>query len=114
MLIRLSAKLVKYETEGGSTYIYHYCVPCKHCHQYQVPRWTFNGNIEAPSFSPSMREFYRAKDGGEKTLCHYFLTDGIMKYCGDSPHDMAGKEMPLADIPEDYGFGNIAMKDLPH
>lgn len=115
MRVRLSSKLVKYEY-AGSAYYSHWCTACRHCHTYQIGggrTWAFDGNVDNPTFAPSMLEFVTRKDGSRQTLCHYFLTAGVLKYCGDSPHALAGKDVPLEDIPPDYGFGDVAMKDLP-
>lgn len=40
----------------------------------------------------------------ETTLCHYFLQAGMLSYCGDSPHALAGKSVPLPEFPEGYGL----------
>jgi len=111
---RLSSKLVRHEHEGSVT-IYHWCTACSCCHGFQVPRWSFNGDIEAPTFHPSMRLSVPMKmDSAEKrTICHYVLMGGVICYCSDSPHDFAGMSVPLEDIPPDYGFSDTAMKDLP-
>lgn len=64
--------------------------------QEKVPVWTFNGNLDKPSFTPSLLiHGYRNKKGQETGRCHLFLTDGIIKYQGDCSHKLAGKEFPL-------------------
>lgn len=134
----------------------HWCPACKHVHCFTVegpgwrkdggPRWTFDGNLERPTFSPSMRVFttdyvnaehagkwrirrgdkrklglevYETEEqalaarpnerwiaeqiqaeGRERTLCHYHLQGGVLNFCGDSPHELAGKSVPLPDLPE--------------
>lgn len=100
---------------------YHWCPGCEHAHFYATehpaptsPRWDFNGNIERPSFTPSMR-FFRpalpAKDGepaqAEQTRCHYFVTDGQIVFCGDCVHALAGQTVPLPVMPseQEYGYG---------
>jgi hypothetical protein len=87
----------------------HWCAGCECAHIFYTrpgsPQWTFNGNMESPSFEPSMRFFHHAnKDKPEKTLCHYFLRDGVIEYLADSgDHDLRGKH-PLQDIPDGYGI----------
>jgi hypothetical protein len=56
---------------------------------------------------------YRPEPGEEDLsgICHYFLTDGLISFCGDSTHDFAGKTVPLPELPERmqgdrYGDGN--------
>ena len=66
-----------------------------------VPVWTFNGDMEKPTFSPSLRVFYTHPQTKEqKTICHLFLTDGKLIYQGDSGHDMKGQTVDLPDIPQ--------------
>jgi hypothetical protein len=54
-------------------------------------KWTFDGNMEAPTFSPSVNIVGR---------CHYFIRAGRIEYCGDSKHALAGKTVDLPDLVE--------------
>lgn len=95
----------------------HWCPGCEHAHIIYTepgrrPTWTWNGSVERPTTTPSVRFFTtydenheRLPNNGERTLCHYFLTDGQLVFCGDSPHRFAGQTVPLPDIPENYGGG---------
>jgi hypothetical protein len=56
--------------------------------------WTFNGNIEQPTFSPSFRQHI-----GDGIICHYTVTDGQLNFCSDSMHSLAGCTVPLPEIP---------------
>lgn len=86
------------EIVGG--YLF-WCPGCRRPHPYRVaaspwdkpgtPVWTFNGDLTKPSFSPSL--LVLCSDG--KTECHLFLTDGVLSYCGDSAHALAGQSVPL-------------------
>lgn len=80
-----------------SHWVFH-CPGCGHLHAYVVgggtgPRWTFNGNMEKPTFTPSLRN-----SDLKGTTCHLFLTDGVIHFCGDCPHPLAGKSVPMEDI----------------
>lgn len=57
--------------------------------------WTFSGNTDSPTFSPSFKHTW-----GENKVCHYILTDGVLQFCGDSNHELAGQSIPLPDLPE--------------
>lgn len=100
----------------------HWCPGCKHAHTIYVTapggyNWTFNGDIEKPTFTPSLRHFWPAQpnrtdpDGTvhparpEETRCHYFITDGQIIFCDDSKkHDLRGSH-PLPECPGDeYGW----------
>lgn len=74
--------------EGGR--LFHWCPACEMAHAVPVDtgRWTFNGSLEAPTFTPSLRQL-RVRD--EKD-CHYFITDGNIVWCSDSWHGRTGSE----------------------
>jgi hypothetical protein len=77
----------------------HYCDGCDSWHlinvdvpnEYTGARWTFDGNVDAPTFSPSVNIVGK---------CHYFITKGMIQYCSDSKHRLAGKTVPLPKIRE--------------
>lgn len=87
----------------------HWCPGCKELHQ--LPdSWTFDGNLEKPTFSPSFKHTsYRWTGGytadgiglGEKYqfVCHYILTAGVLNFCSDSMHELAGQSVPLPELP---------------
>jgi hypothetical protein len=58
--------------------------------------WTFDGNLEAPTFTPSFLHSW-----GTGKVCHYNLIAGWLQFCPDSTHGLAGKTVPLPDLPED-------------
>lgn len=52
---------------------------------------------------------YSGKDAGQvgsdgdrapPARCHYFLTDGVLHYCPDSSHGLAGQKVPLPELPK--------------
>lgn len=53
--------------------------------------WSFDGNVEAPTFSPSINLVGQ---------CHYFIRAGRIEFCTDSKHELAGQTVPLPDIPD--------------
>ena len=108
--IKHTDKLFEVTSEKYGKLLYFWCPGCGHCHSFEVPRWNFNGDFHAPTFSPSLRVFTRGwtdKESGEiipeRTVCHLFLEQGMIKYCGDSPHKLAGQNVPMEPIPSDYG-----------
>ena len=66
--------------------------------------WTFNGNLDKPTFAPSFKHsghhFEKRSDNSVAFVCHYVLTDGILNFCTDSTHGLAGKSVPLPKLPE--------------
>jgi hypothetical protein len=58
------------------------------------PVWSFNGNMDKPTFSPSL--VYPDK----KPRCHLFLTDGRIQYLSDCGHALAGQTVDLPFLPK--------------
>ena len=105
------------------------CPGCHEAHQVSVgdgpgPRWQWNGNVERPTFSPSIlvtgadfteagRAAYEAwcaagcpkggvpAEGFERrdTRCHSFVRDGQIEFLGDCTHALAGQTVPLPAWP---------------
>ena len=73
-----------------------FCEACGHGHILDE-RWTFNGNFESPTFSPSLlvrKENILDND----SVCHSFITDGKIQYLNDCTHELAGKTVELCDF----------------
>ena len=60
--------------------------------------WTFDGNYDAPTFSPSMLS-NQSQIQKEHPVCHSFVRNGEWQYLGDCTHEMAGQTVPM--IPPD-------------
>lgn len=85
-----------------------YCPGCAWPHMIRVgdgtgPGWGYNGNADAPTFTPSVLVTYDGSDAGidgaPPAICHSFVTDGQIQFLGDCTHAMAGQTVPLADYP---------------
>lgn len=93
---------------NGDKWVGHWCPGCRCAHLFYVERekrpcWTFDGNAERPTFSPSMRSFIPAKGSDpEVTLCHYILTAGVINFLADSTHHELRGNVPLPPFPADY------------
>lgn len=113
--------------EDGTLYMF-WCPGCEELHTVTVggddrPKWTFNGNLEKPTFQPSI--FLRTghyvvnhkpgdpcwctyeKQTGVKSKfvchqCHSFVTDGRIQFLPDSSHKLAGQTIDLPELPERY------------
>ena len=70
------------------------------------PAWGFNGNYDAPTFTPSILAWRDANpdaiDGFEEYRkpyrCHSFVTDGNIQFLGDCTHALAGQTVPLEPV----------------
>ncbi len=108
---QVSAKLRR-SVEGYAWY----CPACDEVHPLPDRGWTFNGNVDQPTFSPSFKhtgkkivtkngewtgEWERDEQGNPiNWCCHYVVTAGQVAYQGDCTHSMAGQTIPMPDLPE--------------
>lgn len=103
-----------------------YCPGCKCEHSVRTdgsrqPNWTFNGNFDRPTFSPSVLVktghyvagesgkpcwcTYEERIGGKLPegfackICHSFVRDGRIEFLGDCTHELAGRTVDLPDCP---------------
>ena len=100
-----------------------WCPGCDSAHMISdAPgRWTFNGDFDRPTFSPSVLvttghhvpDFgsrnrnscwctYDAEHSGEPSgfkcaRCHSFVRDGQIQFLGDSTHALAGRTVDIPD-----------------
>ncbi len=81
-----------------------WCPGCKCNHSYVTQRanpidrgpvWQWNGNQEKPTFTPSLL-VSRPFDGSDHR-CHLFVRDGMIEYCSDCDHTLAGKTVAMVD-----------------
>jgi len=94
----------------------HWCPACDEMHP--LPdSWTFDGNLEKPTFAPSFKHnglklTYGpdgkwdgwARDAAGNTIphiCHYHITEGKIAYCNDCNHEFNSKTIPMPDLPDE-------------
>jgi hypothetical protein len=91
-----------------------YCEGCRMLHGVN-DTWTFNGDFEKPTFSPSIlvrgtqpitdeeHDLIMAGKHVEprQFVCHSFVTDGDIQYLNDCTHVLAGQTVDLKDITEE-------------
>lgn len=91
----------------------HFCPACDEMHAFAVDRpfsngarWNFDGNVNSPSFSPSMNiawgKLADPKWNGEGGRCHYFLRSGKLQFLADCTHAFAGRTVDLPELPPGY------------
>ncbi|MCR9260762.1 MAG: DUF6527 family protein [Pseudomonadaceae bacterium] len=90
------AELVRQTKEG--TWLIE-CPACTTWHEFDS-RWTFNGDVEKPTFSPSLRVRWTYGEDEVKHCCHSFVRDGQWQYCVDSTHKLAGQTVPVPPFAE--------------
>ena len=80
-----------------------FCPGCKELHHYSIvgtthPVWDFDGNLESPTFSPSLRITTGPAD--DPDICHLTLTSGLFHFYPDSTHELSGKQdIPMEEYP---------------
>jgi hypothetical protein len=87
----------------------HWCPACEDVHG--LPDgWAFNGDLERPTFLPSFKHTLHRFRGGLTPeglgigprydhICHYMLTAGMLQFCGDCTHALAGQTVALPPLP---------------
>lgn len=100
-----------------------HCPACGHDHALNVtvdgrPKWSFDGNVERPTFSPSILErcghyvpgqpqppncaaCNEAERSGYAPLCyvcHSFVRGGRIEFLSDCTHGLAGQTVELPDV----------------
>lgn len=125
------AKAVK--TDNGFVAIF--CPGCKRRHYLAVEPssgrscWKFNGDLENPTFSPSLLDRtghyvtgqpqppnckyceYEKRDPDRSFkcgTCHSFIRNGMIEFLSDSTHELAGKTVSLPDVGE---WSNLAARE---
>ena len=77
---------------------YKFICPACNCDHIINDTWQFNGDLENPTFSPSIKVdgFLGFKD--EQPVygtCHSFVRDGKITYCDDCTHDLKNQTVEL-------------------
>ncbi len=103
---QLSSKLRSIKW-GEAKAVSFWCPGCEEMHMIVVERWSgqgpvwgWDGNIVAPTFSPSIR-CYRDLPTGN-ILCHSFIRNGRIEFLGDCTHSLKGQTVDLPDLPQDW------------
>ncbi len=90
-------------TEKGTTKeaLWFHCPGCKSYHRIPVGdgheegRWKWNGSLEKPTISPSYNY---------PKVCHFFIKEGRIEFCGDCAHDLSGQTVEMEEWKE-WGEG---------
>lgn len=64
------------------------------------PSWDWDGNLEAPTLSPSILTNKGNTTESPYPRCHSFLRSGVFEFLVDSTHPLAGQHVPMPDLPD--------------
>lgn len=65
------------------------------------PSWDWDGNIEAPTLSPSiLTRTQPYVEGVPQGVCHSFLRNGVFAFLSDCTHSLADSLVPMPELPE--------------
>jgi hypothetical protein len=108
------ARAAYVEVCSRDTRVTFHCPGCDGNHYLRIraeprvtPSWTFNGDLERPTFTPSVLVTYGGKDAGQTdadgfrsppAVCHSFVTDGRVQFLADSTHALAGQTVDLPEV----------------
>lgn len=64
------------------------------------PCWTFNGDVERPTITPSINAWGEFGPDGDRRVkrCHSWVTDGRIQFLDDCTHPLAGQTVDLPQI----------------
>ena len=81
-----------------------FCPGCKCYHSFETEgnrdhNWQFNGDIEKPTFTPSLKvTMYNPK-----RVCHLSVQGGKIKYLSDCYHSLAEQTIEMEDVEPEGG-----------
>ncbi|MFZ6655652.1 DUF6527 family protein [Undibacterium sp. TJN19] len=83
------------------------CPGCMMVHALNVtddakPRWYWNGNVDKPTFSPSVLVRYTWGNPPQDKVCHSYVTDGRIQFLTDCTHELAGQTVDLPHLDEEW------------
>ncbi len=94
------------ETDGEDRLVFK-CPGCKCSHGVPIRRangntdglWSWNGSLTHPTLEPSIIVTYDPDPPPHRPArCHSWVTVGLIKYLGDSHHDLRDSSVPLPPI----------------
>jgi len=82
------------------------CPACDEPHIFHTgraprPRWEFDGNMEKPTFTPSLKLHHDGNEHMKPFCCHTNVINGMIQYHGDCTHAMAGQTIELPELKGD-------------
>lgn len=89
--------------------LYLWCPACEDLHAVEVQdpakKWEWDGNLEAPTISPSILVSYPGVRGNHvvkstDSRCHSYLKQGRWEFLSDCTHALAGQTADMVPLPD--------------
>jgi hypothetical protein len=98
------ARLARIASKDAPTVaiLYLWCPGCRQLHGPRVEGtqpWTWNGDLDAPTLSHSIKVTWENHATGKKHVCHSFMKGGTWQFLGDCTHSLAGQTVQLPRLP---------------
>ncbi len=104
--------VVRHTPSDGGLWLW--CPACEETHRVTVGPWSWDGNEERPTISPSIlvggvqwaegEHFHKPQHArvgaGEPIICHSFVREGRWEFLGDCTHALAGQTVDCVPLPE--------------
>ena len=91
--------IVRTATDGSVIW---WCPGCNLPHRVTTqppgPVWTWNGDRQFPTFTPSVLVTWDNPEPPHH-VCHSFVKEGQMQFLGDCTHHLANQTVPIPDWP---------------
>lgn len=90
--------------ERADDQLFFLCPGCEMLHGVNVnrskpgPGWDWNGDVDKPTFSPSILVTYWWGEQREDRRCHSFVRAGRIEFLSDCTHALAGQTVDLPEI----------------
>lgn len=99
----LSKVLMRFGVSNGSDVADGMGMWCPGCDDLHAVRlgpngWAFDGNVDAPTFNPSILVQYGTRPGDRR--CHSFVRGGHWEFLSDCTHVLAGQRVPMVALPD--------------
>jgi hypothetical protein len=84
-------KLIRMNTNTIKAGWMFYCPACTYSHIFYDSGWTFDNNLETPSFTPALKNSFGTN------VCDLNITSGEIIYQTDSTHALSGQTVQMID-----------------
>ena len=77
--------------------VWYWCPGCLTDHQISVDKWSWDGDLEKPTITPSVL----INDDlacPNYPRCHHFVKDGKLEFLSDCTHDLVGQTVDMEDF----------------